>query len=283
MNRESTLPAGYEMGLAFRCVADAFALIRQPFALLLVALVAAGKLLVVAQFAIYPGGPLGHGLAPLLRVLGDDAGPHYPDAYACFPRALSILDPGLDLVLGVPWIVGLIAAMPEVVAGRPRPRGLRAMTAARLPAALAAALPAALLLVGVALLGERIGAKTFGVVRLGLGVVTAMASLAVTSAVAYAVPACALGAKSPAAALARSFALAARVPRLTIGTVLVEAVVTAIFRPPPDLVSGTFDVLDPGYVLVVLGLGAIVLACVEALRVATLARLYIHAGEGTTE
>jgi hypothetical protein len=68
-----------------------------------------------------------------------------------------------------------------------------------------------------------------------------------------------------------------------VGTVLVEVVVTALFRPPPGFVTGTFEVLDPGYVFVVLGLGAVVLAFVEALRVATLARLYIHVGEGATE
>jgi len=280
VRREPTIAAGYELGLAYRCADDALALARRPFAMGLVACIGVGKILAVALLAAYPAAPLGDALAPVLRAIGGDAGPHYPDAYACFPRALSVLDPILDLALGVPWIVALIAAMPDFLAGRPRSRGLRFVAGARLPAALLAALPGALMLMGVALLGQRVEAKTFGVVRLGMSTVIFFAGVAVASALAYAVPACALGRQAPLAALGRSFRLAAKFPRLTFVAVAVEALVGVIFRPAPGLLLTLFDVIDPEFVFILLGLGAFATAFVEILRALMLARLYVHVGEG---
>jgi hypothetical protein len=227
--------------------------------------------------AFYPRAPLGDLLAPLLRLVGGDAGPHYPDAYACFPRALSILDPILDLALGLPWIVGLLAALPGLLAGGDRAAAARPAARMFLPAAVLAALPGAAAGAAVAVLMDRIGAMFPGRLGVLLGLAVTGAGLALAGALAYAVPAVVLGRKGPVGALSRSFGIAARFPRLTVVTLLLELVATGFFRREPRVVELAFDALNPESVFLSLGLGVIVLAWVEVVRAALLGRVYLHA------
>lgn len=274
MTREAMLPLAAEAGLALRCTQDAFALLERAFARRVVAFVALGKALVIAVLVCYPRDPLGALLAPLLHAIGGEAGPHYPAAYGLFPRALSMLDPILDLALGLPWIVALLAALPALLAGNDKPVG--AHRGRRFPAALLGALPGALVGVAAPTVGDRVGTAMFGMVGMALGFALTAAGLALASAFAFTVPGVVIGRLSLPAALARSFATAGRFPRLTVAVLLLETVVAGLFRPAPRMVAMLFEPLNPESVFLILAIGAVVIAWVEVLRSLVLGRLYLH-------
>ena len=280
MTREPMLPLQQEAGLALRCAQDAFAALKQPIARRVVGLVVLGKLLVVAALWTYPHPPVGPYLAPVLRAIGGADGPHYPSAYACFPRALAMLDPFLDLALGLPWLVLLLAVLPALLGDWAARDTAQARAVARFPTALLASLPGVIVAVSAAAVGDRVGVMMFGMVGMAVGLAVFATGIALASVFAYAVPAVVLGGESLTSALYRSVETAARFPRLTVAILFVEAVVVGAFRPAPRVVQLAFEPLNPESVFVILSLGGVVIAGLEALRVAVFGRLYLHAWGG---
>jgi hypothetical protein len=274
------LSLGEETTVAWRCAQDALSLLRRRHAWPLLGIVVAGRVAAVALVAAYPGGPLAGVVRSLLVAIGNEAALHYPDAYAALPRVLATLDPLLGLLLVTPGLALVAGALPALLSGRGRSPTVLFRAGARIPAATAAAAPLALVAAVVPRIADGVSSTLFGAVGLLASAAVAVAALALGGLFAYALPLAVLGGASPLAAWARSVGLAARFPRVTLATLGLEALLVSRLHPAPDEVAGLFETLDPEAVPWLLGLAAPALALVEALRVATLARLLLHA-QGT--
>lgn len=281
MSRERTLSVAEEAGLALRCAADAFALLRRRQSWPFVALVIAGELAVVAMFAAYPQGILGDAIQPLLRSLSGEAGSNYPGAYAAFPRALATIGPWCGLFLTWPGLVLLLDALPRILRGN----GSRAIASgmSRWPAALLAALPASMLAGTVPAVHDRVGALVVGMPGLAATLAVDAAGLLIAAALGHAVPAAVLGRKDPLKALATSVSMAGRFPRLTAAVFFGEGLALAVFRLTPSAVEALFERIPPESVLFFLGVGAVVSAFAQMFRIAMFGRLFLHVyGETAT-
>jgi hypothetical protein len=194
---------------------------------------------------------------------------------------VATISPWLGLALVWPGLLLLLEAMPRILRGAHAVRGRSKL--APIPSALLALLPGCFIAGMVATVHDRVDSLFAGIPGMAVTFAVDAAGLLLLGALAHVASAMMFARGSALAAFEASVSLASRFPRLTLFGLVVESAAFGIFRLAPATVQPLFEKIPPESVLPFLGLGAVLAGLVQALRVVTFGRLYLHVhGENLT-
>lgn len=264
------------LAIAVRCAEDAFRALVRPSALAVLAVPFTANLAWLGALSLFPRPPLDRAVPRVVTLLGVEQATHYPDYYAYLPRLLGATLPAVEILVSLPALVVLTAALPSLLH---RGRWCRGATRAGL-----SRLGTVYLACGPALASSALfGAAAWRITGAGEGGALAMASLgaetvglALRAAFLYALPAVVVGGLGAGGAIARSVVLAVELPGPTAAFVLFEVLLRLPLRLDPTEGLRMFNRVPPEATMLILVGAALSASLAAGVTTACASRLYLH-------